>query len=121
MQGNYQTLMSYHNELNQYKRNSVLYGLLSSKINEFYKLNGVRIRSLTDKVQLINEKYFIFENGQPVFDGEGDERKQRMNEPYTMQEFEQEWNELMNTPCEIHFKELSNTFGNNGKIITVVR
>ena len=73
----------------------------------------------------INEKYFIFENGQPVFDGEGDERKQRMNtndgEPYTMEQFETEWNELMNTPCEINFKELSSSLGNNGKIITIAR
>ena len=42
-------------------------------------------------------------------------------EPYTMEQFETEWNELMNTPCEINFKELSSSLGNNGKIITIAR
>lgn len=70
--------MNYNAELNQYKQKSILYHMLQSKIVEFYKLNGVRIQSILDKSNALSEKYFIFdENKQPVFDGDGDDRKQR--------------------------------------------
>lgn len=117
MQGNYKTLMSYHNELNQYKRNSVLYGMLQSKIQEFYKLNGIRIQSILDKANELNKKYFTFENGQPVMDGE----KQKLNEGLTHEQFEIEWTELMKTECEIHFQVKSSIIGNNGKMMTLVK
>lgn len=107
MQGTYKQLMSFNNELNQYNRTSILWFLLSNKISEFYKLNGVRIQSILDKNNALSEKYFTFENGKPVFDGEGEDKKQRMNEGFTQEDYEQEWNELMNTQCEIHFKMLS--------------
>jgi hypothetical protein len=54
-------LLNFHNEL-QNLHGSVTEILLESKIHDFEKKYGVRIQSIIDRIQRLEEKYFVIDN-----------------------------------------------------------
>jgi len=58
-------LLRWHNELKQLSDvNSIFYQFNRSKIQEFYRQNGIRIDSLFRKTEELRKEYFVIEEGQ---------------------------------------------------------
>jgi hypothetical protein len=79
--------------------NSVLGVLLRAKINEFVKNNGVRNRSLQDKIAELTRKYVETEIKDDqeivIYEGEGADRKPKIRDGFTLEEYQTEYKLLM--------------------------
>ena len=97
---NNQILLNYHGEAQ--RMNGTLRGEFDrNKLKEFYRNNGIRINAVIEKVNALHEKYFIFEGKEVKFEGDGKERKPVMKEGMVMVDYEKEFKELMEKPCNI--------------------
>lgn len=70
-----QMLYNFHVELQQIANNSVIGLLLRSKINDFYKENGLRINMLEQGILRIQKEHMEFENDKIKYEGEGENKK----------------------------------------------
>lgn len=114
--GTYGQLMAYHNELLQ-TQSSIYYKLNQGRINDFYNNNSVRINSIFAKIKELHEKYYEMENGErkiidvevsvPEGSPEGIKPQVKkdfvLKEGMTVEKYREEYNELMNQPCNIIF------------------
>lgn len=86
------TLYQYHLELETLKPH-VLYFLFRNRIDQFYKNNVIRLNSLLKKLDDIQEKYFVIENGKVK--QEGEPLMPVMKEGMLFDEYNKEFTELM--------------------------
>ena len=107
IQSTYRLLLAYHEE-NQRLNSSVLGIYLRSKIREFGNNNNIRLQHLFDDLAKLQEEYFVLE-------GEGKNTRIKfttpteagakpmpvMKEGKTQQDFEKEYNKLLDTEITI--------------------
>ena len=64
-------LLRWHDELKQLQSiNSIFFQFNRSKINEFYRQNGIRIDSVFKKMDVLRREFFLIENDKLVMEGE---------------------------------------------------
>lgn len=93
-------LYAYHIEINSLQ-SSVLYVLLKSRIEDFYKKYSIKINTIVQSVRDLHKKYFeVDENGQIVNTEATPESpsKPKLLEGMTMEDYDKEYDELMNQP-----------------------
>jgi hypothetical protein len=89
-------LIAIHNQMESWKnQGNALFYLQIRKIREFYNNNGVRIQSLLNHQAVIFETFYEMEEvkgvKQVVWEGEGKDRKPKLREGCT----EQEWKDAV--------------------------
>ena len=100
-------LYKYHLELEELKT-SVFNFLFKSRIGEFYKNNGLRINTLMESINNLQKDYFVFEaEGTPLarikMNLENSEPMPVLKEGKTMEDYNKDFDELMNKECTIVF------------------
>lgn len=86
----YHKLMQWHRELQALKQNDhILYRLLRSRVEGFYKANGVRINSFLERVREV-DKFWIEhdQDGKMLYEGEGQNRLKKLKEGNTKEQYE---------------------------------
>lgn len=66
------------------------------KIKEFYNTNGVRVQSIKEKVNKLQEEFIVIEDNKIKYSGEGSDRKPEIKEGKTFDEYKVKHEELMN-------------------------
>jgi hypothetical protein len=94
-------LFAYHNEIQGWKT-SVLYRFLKSRIDNFYNKNQIRLNILIDKLNRLQERYFVMENG-VVQTEKNDANKPLVKEGLVYEDYLKEFTDLMNINVEIIF------------------
>lgn len=94
-------LYEFHCQLEAMKT-SIIFQLLFGRIKDFYKNNDIRINSLIDKLNKLQEEYFIY-NEEGKVKEEGDPKKPVMVEGKTYEEYLEKYELLMEAPCNIKF------------------
>lgn len=94
-------LMSYHREIISWRQNdSVRVRMDDFKINAFYRYNTNKINSLIAEIKLLNEKYFVTGiDGKMKFE----DKKPVVKEGLAIENYNTEYNLLMDTPVTIRF------------------
>ena len=102
-------LLRFHNEIEEMKT-SILYYFNTSKINEFYKHNAIRVNTLIQTITDLQKKYFVCdEDGNPKYEDLKDlpkDSKKKISEPIMldgmkMEDYTNEFNLIMNRKFEI--------------------
>lgn len=100
-------LLKYNDEL-QALGNSIVVYLLQSKVKDFYRNNGVRIKSVYDRIRNIQKEYFVFvkdeksEDGENIkFEGTGKDAKPVLLEEKKLEDYENQLNILLDRQIEI--------------------
>jgi hypothetical protein len=105
----YSKLINWHRELSGARQNDSIFArFLKPKINEFYNNNKVRIDSFNEWFQKLEDEYLDVEviqleggktKTQPAFEGEGKDKKRKMKEGKSREEFDrllsEKWNEVI--------------------------
>jgi hypothetical protein len=102
MIGKMKTLLAMHEEIQQ-MQNSVLGLFIRSKINDFYKNNGLRIDTFYKERKKLQLEYFeIEEDGERIKkEGEGKDAKPLMKEGKDRKEFDEKFEALMDKELNI--------------------
>lgn len=99
-------LYQFHLQLQDLESN-ILFHLFKSRINDFYKHNGIRIQTICDKLTSLQKEYFVLEDGKvKMSDSETNEsgaEEPITNEGKTFEEYMEKYTELMETNCTIIF------------------
>ena len=98
-------LYAYHQELLKYSGNSIIGLLLKTRINSFYKDNGIRIDTLINKLKGINKKYLVLDEKDGIVweeVGEDKAKKPKMLLGMKYDDFEEEVKKLQQTVVTIN-------------------
>ncbi len=101
-------LYNYHLQLEQLKSN-VIYQLLRGRVQEFYRHNGLRLNTLTEKLQKLQDDFFVIINNniqytKEVIDGEETGKDTPvMQDGKLFSDYTEKYNEIMEKDCQINF------------------
>jgi hypothetical protein len=95
-------LLNYDRQ-NEELAKSVVFHYLRSKINEFYRQNGIRIDTIKTKTVLMQKEYFVFEGDEVKYEGEGKDRKPVLLEGKRLKDFQEALNTYLSEETTIIF------------------
>lgn len=98
MNGTNRTLYHYHEELESMK-GSIVAHFFASKAKQFYNDNGIRVKTLYERLRALQEKYFQFESENKISMDE--DKKPVMIEGLLLEDYTKEFNELMDKEINI--------------------
>ena len=85
------------------RMNGSIIGMFNrSKIQEFYRNNEARISTLKRDINELQDDYFVVENDQVKYEGEGNDKKPVMKEGKTLEEYQQKFKELQDKIVSIN-------------------
>lgn len=88
-------LLQYDRQIEELSQSVVFY-FLKSKIEEFYKQNGIRIETLKGRVVFLQKAHFAFDGDKIKYEGKGKDMKPICLEGKTLDGFQEELNKIMN-------------------------
>lgn len=89
-------LLRWHDELKQLAQvNSIFYHFNRSRINEFYRQNGIRIDSAFKKIDALRREFFLIENDKLVLEGEEGKKEPVLLPDKNKEDFNTKYQEIL--------------------------